>query len=72
MEEMQVAESGDVAYGSGTSTVTVTSPDGQETSETMRWVAGFERVDGQWKVDRLGFAPDVDASDADDDATDSM
>ena len=70
MEEMQVAESGDVAYGSGTSTITVTSPDGQETSETMRWVAGFERVDGQWKVDRLAFAPDVDA--LDDDATDSM
>lgn len=70
MEETQVAESGDVAYGSGTSTVTVTGPDGQETSETMRWVAGFERVDGQWKIDRLAFAPDVAA--ADDDATDSM
>lgn len=60
-EESQVAESGDVAYGSGTSTVTVTGEDGQETSETMRWVAGFERVDGQWKVDRLAFAPDVSA-----------
>lgn len=72
MEESRVAESGDVAYGSGTSTVTVTGPDGQETSETMRWMAGFERVDGQWKIDRLAFAPVVDAPDAEDDATDSM
>ena len=61
MEENQVAESGDVAYSSGTSTVTMTGPDGQEMSETMRWVAGFEMVDGQWKVDRLAFAPDVSA-----------
>jgi ketosteroid isomerase-like protein len=64
MEDSQVAESGDVAYSSGTSTVTMTSPDGQEMSETMRWVAGFERVDGQWKVDRLAFAPDVSADEA--------
>lgn len=61
MEDSQVAESGDVAYSSGTSTVTMTGPDGQEMSETMRWVAGFEMVDGQWKVDRLAFAPDVSA-----------
>ena len=70
MEETQVAESGDVAYGSGTSTITVMGPDGEETSETMRWVAGFERVDGQWQIDRLAFAPEVAA--ADDDTTDSM
>jgi ketosteroid isomerase-like protein len=61
MEDRQVAESGDVAYASGTSTVTMTGADGQEMSETMRWVAGFEMVDGQWKVDRLAFAPDVSA-----------
>ena len=61
MEDTQVAESGDVAYSSGTSTVTMTGPDGQEMSQTMRWVAGFERADGQWKVDRLAFAPDVEA-----------
>jgi uncharacterized protein (TIGR02246 family) len=64
MEESRVAESGDVAYGSGTSTVTVTGEDGQETSETMRWVAGFERADGQWKIDRLAFAPDLSAEEA--------
>jgi ketosteroid isomerase-like protein len=66
MEESRVAESGDVAYSSGTSTVTMTGEDGQEMSQTMRWVAGFERVDGQWKVDRLAFAPDVAATDAPD------
>jgi ketosteroid isomerase-like protein len=58
MESMEVAESGDVAYASGTSTVTVPAMDGgEEMSETNRWVAGFKREDGQWKVDRLAFAP---------------
>jgi uncharacterized protein (TIGR02246 family) len=64
MEDTRVAESGDVAYGSGTSTITVTGEDGQETSQTMRWVAGFERMDGQWKIDRLAFAPDLSAEEA--------
>ena len=71
-EERQVAESGDVAYGAGTSTVTMTGEDGQEVSETMRWVAGFEMVDGQWKVDRLAFAPDVSAEEEAADTTGSM
>jgi ketosteroid isomerase-like protein len=53
----EVAESGDVAYGAGVSTVTVPGADGQETSESSRWVAGFKRVDGEWKIDRLAFGP---------------
>ena len=62
MESTEVAESGDVAYSSGTSTVTVPGAEGGEgMSETMRWVAGFKRVDGVWKVDRLAFAPNVEA-----------
>lgn len=62
MESTEVAESGDVAYSSGTSTVTVPGAEGGEgMSETMRWVAGFKRVDGAWKIDKLAFAPDVEA-----------
>lgn len=52
-ETMQIAESGDIAYATGTSTVTATGPDGQEMSQTERWMAGFENVDGEWKLDRL-------------------
>lgn len=52
-ETMQSAESGDIAYGTGTSTVTATGPDGQEMTQTERWMAGFEKIDGEWKLDRL-------------------
>jgi ketosteroid isomerase-like protein len=66
MESMEVAESGDVAYASGTSTVTVPGTGGAEgMSETTRWVAGFRKEGGQWKVDRLAFAPMTGAPAAD-------
>jgi ketosteroid isomerase-like protein len=61
-ELLEVAESGDVAYGAGVSTVTMPGADGQEMSESSRWVAGFKRVDGEWKVDRLAFAPQVEGA----------
>jgi ketosteroid isomerase-like protein len=61
-ELLEVAESGDVAYGAGVSTVTMPAADGQEMSESSRWVAGFKRVDGEWKVDRLAFAPQVEGA----------
>jgi ketosteroid isomerase-like protein len=56
---LEVAESGDVAYGSGISTVTIPGMDGEEMTDSTRWVAGFKRVDGEWKVDRLAFAPEA-------------
>ena len=56
-EVLEVAESGDVAYGSGVSTVTVEGADGEEIIQSSQWVAGFKRVDGEWKIDRLAFAP---------------
>lgn len=59
---LEVAESGDVAYGAGVSTVTLPGADGQEMSESSQWVAGFKRVDGEWKVDRLAFAPQVEGA----------
>lgn len=52
-ETFEIAASGDVAYGSGTATFSAPGPDGQPMSETTRWVAGFQKVDGEWKVDRL-------------------
>jgi ketosteroid isomerase-like protein len=61
-EVLEVAESGDVAYGAGVSTVTMPAADGQEMIESSRWVAGFKRVDGDWKVDRLAFAPQVEGA----------
>ena len=61
-EVLEVAESGDVAYGAGVSTVTMPGADGQEMSESSRWVAGFKRVDGEWKIDRLAFAPQVEGA----------
>lgn len=59
-EVLEVAESGDVAYGAGVSTVTMPGADGQEMSQSSQWVAGFKRVDGEWKIDRLAFAPQVE------------
>lgn len=61
-EVLEVAESGDVAYGAGVSTVTMPGADGQEMSESSRWVAGFKRVDGAWKLDRLAFAPQAEGA----------
>lgn len=51
-EDLTVAESGDVAYGAGTTTVTFTGPEGQETAR-QRWMVGFVKQDGEWKVDQL-------------------
>lgn len=59
-EIMEVAESGDVAYGAGTTTIVMPGTDGEEIRESSQWVAGFKRVDGEWKVDRLAFAPQVE------------
>jgi len=56
-QTLEIAESGDVAYGSGTTTVTIPGPDGQEMTETSRWVAGFEKVGDEWKLDRLAVVP---------------
>ena len=61
-EVLEVAESGDVAYGAGVSTVSMPGADGQEMSESSRWVAGFKHVDGEWKLDRLAFAPQVEGA----------
>lgn len=52
-ESMEIAESGDLAYGTGTAVFSFTGPDGQEIRDETRWMAGFEKVDGEWKLDRL-------------------
>jgi ketosteroid isomerase-like protein len=60
--EMKVAESGDVAYGAGTTTVTIPGADGQEMTQRSHWVAGFKMVGGQWKIDRLAIVPETPAA----------
>lgn len=52
-ESMTVAESGDVAYGSGTTTLEGAGPEGEPFTAEARWLAGFKKVDGEWKIDRL-------------------
>lgn len=61
-DEMVVAESGDVAFGSGTSTFRATGPDGTPISEESRWVAGFRKVDGEWKIHRLVVVPPAEST----------
>lgn len=58
MQTIEVAESGDVAYASGTSTVTIPAGEnGEGMSQTGDWVAGFKKIDGAWKIDRLAMGP---------------
>lgn len=56
-EAFVVAESGDVAYETGSSTVIGTAPDGTPVSESSRYMVGFQKVDGEWKIHRLVLAP---------------
>jgi uncharacterized protein (TIGR02246 family) len=58
MQTIEVAESGDVAYASGTSTVTVPAGENNEAmTQSADWVAGFKKIDGAWKIDRLAMGP---------------
>lgn len=50
---LEIAESGDIAYGAGTTTVTIPGADGAEVTQRTDWIAGFKEVDGEWKLDRL-------------------
>ena len=59
-EVLEVAESGDVAYGAGVSTLTMPGAAGEEMSQSSQWVAGFKRVDGEWRLDRLAFVPQAE------------
>lgn len=52
-ESIVVAESGDIAYGTGVTTLRGTDPEGEAFTAESRWLAGFEKVDGEWKLDRL-------------------
>lgn len=48
-----MAESGDLAYGTGTTTLEGADSDGQPFTAKSRWLAGFKKVGGEWKIDRL-------------------
>lgn len=73
MQTKEISDSGDIAYASGQSTVTMTGPDGNEMTQTSEWVAGFKKVDGTWKIDRLAMTPTAEANGMqDEDATGTM
>lgn len=58
-----VASSGDIGYEIGIYTNTTTTPDGEIVQEGYRYVVGFEKVAGEWKVDfAMNSAPLVAAS----------
>lgn len=61
-DEFMVAESGDVAYGTGTTTFTGPGPDGAPMTANDRWLAVFRNVGGAWKLHRLAILPQVAAS----------
>lgn len=50
IERLEVAESGDIAWGVGTSTARVTLPDGGTAETEDRFAVAFENVDGEWLV----------------------
>lgn len=56
-ETVEVSDSGDLAYATGTTSVTATGPDGETMTERSRWMGGFERAGDEWKIDRLVISP---------------
>lgn len=56
-KSLEVAESGDVAYGIGTTTMTFADADGEEMTQSTDWIAGFKKVGDEWKLDRLATVP---------------
>jgi uncharacterized protein (TIGR02246 family) len=69
MQTKEIADSGDVAYASGQSTVTIPQPDGTDLTQTQDWVVGFKKVDGAWKIDRLALGPPPVATEGEDTGT---
>jgi uncharacterized protein (TIGR02246 family) len=49
-EATVIAASGDVAHEYGSYTSTMTTPEGEASSQTVRYVVLFRKVDGEWKV----------------------
>ena len=63
-DKVEVAKAGDVAYSSGTDTISVTGPDGKTVTQNNRAVAIWKKqTDGSWKcvVDVMtpGEAPET-------------
>jgi uncharacterized protein (TIGR02246 family) len=47
---VEVAASGDIAYGAGTFTMSGTSADGTEWSDQGKYMEVLKNVDGEWKI----------------------
>lgn len=63
-DEWEVAESGDLAHGHGTTVYDGPGPDGATVQMTDRWMAAFKNVDGAWKIHRLAILPMPAVADA--------
>lgn len=71
-DDLQIAESGDVAYEVGTYTMRGTSPEGEAYDETGKFLAVWKNVGGEWKMVadawsgdasmHMGEAPEVPAA----------
>jgi uncharacterized protein (TIGR02246 family) len=68
-ERTVVASSGDVAYESGTYTVTAMGPDSQPMPATMRYLVALRKVDGAWKLDFTMSSNPIGAAGGDTTAT---
>ncbi|MDX1622366.1 MAG: SgcJ/EcaC family oxidoreductase [Gemmatimonadota bacterium] len=55
--ELVIADAGDVAYGTGTTTFSATTPAGESITERSRYLVAFEKVDGEWKLDAAVSVP---------------
>lgn len=63
-DEWEVAESGDLAHGHGTTVYDGPGPDGTPVQMTDRWMAVFKNVNGAWKIHRLAILPQPASAEA--------
>ncbi|MDX1622367.1 MAG: nuclear transport factor 2 family protein [Gemmatimonadota bacterium] len=56
-ERVVVAGSGDVAWETGTSLLAGTTPDGAGMRREWNYMIGWEKIAGEWKLDRMALAP---------------
>ena len=57
-ERTTVASSGDIAYETGTFSLSTIGPDSQPMTMTQRYLVTFKKVDGAWRADVvMGSAP---------------
>lgn len=64
-ESTAIAASGDLAYQTGTSTVTIPSADGTTITSTARYLVTFKKDNAEWKVSAVMLSAPIDAAGGD-------